>query len=122
MEITGLMIGDWLLDSHVYAQVTSITCDGIIETTHNALSDIELVEPIPITPEILEKNGFIKDNNNMYYWNWGIIDDCVSYDKETNIFRIFHTLGHLVFVHSLSYVHQLQHALRLCGIEKDIEL
>ena len=58
----------------------------------------------------------------MYYWNWGIGNNCVSYDKETGIVRIFYVFGHIVFVLPLSYVHELQHALRLCGIEKEIEL
>ena len=60
MEAKDLMIGDWLLDGHVYAQVTSITCDGNIETTHNEHSNIELIEPIPLTSKVLEKNGFTK--------------------------------------------------------------
>ena len=85
---------------------------------------IEELAPIPLTPEILEKNGFKKDEKNeeMYYWNWSISDNCVSYDKETNVIRIFHTLGHLVFVEPLSYVHELQHALKLCGVEKELIL
>ena len=82
------------------------------------------LKPIPLTPEILEKNGFKKDEKveEMYYLNWGIGNDCVSYDKETGIVRIFHVFGHLVFVLPLSYVHELQHALRLCGIKKEIML
>lgn len=123
LNCESLMIGDWVYDGNSIAQVTSITCDGIIETTHNQSSNIELIQPIPLTVEILEKNGFVKDEkkDNMYYWNWGVIDDCISYDKETSKVRIFYVSG-LTFVKILQYVHELQHALRLCGIEKQIML
>ena len=96
--------------------------DGCLEDWHHVSTFC--LSPIPLTPEILEKNGFKKDEKleEMYYWNWGIGNNCVSYDKETGIVRIFHVFGYLVFVLPLSYVHELQHALKLCGIEKEIEL
>lgn len=58
MKANELMIGDFVLDGNIYAQVTSITCDGNIETTHNEYSNIELIEPIPLTPEVLARMGF----------------------------------------------------------------
>lgn len=83
----------------------------------------DLLRPIPLTPEILEKDGFKKDerDENFYKWNWSVIDDCISYDKETGMVRIFNTSG-LVFVKILSYLHELQHALRLCKIDKTIKI
>lgn len=85
--------------------------------------DIKDIEPIPLTVEILEKNGFKKDEKDekMYEWNWGVIYDCISYDKETGIVRIFYVSG-LAFKKILRYVHELQHALKLCEIEKEIVL
>ena len=124
----SLMIGDWILDGHVYAQVTSITCDGIIETTHNEFSNIELVEPIPLTPEILEKNGWVyNDEDEKFFpqtWVGGGLmlqgaDDCgycivvtSDYDDEDTNDTPF-----IIF-----YVHELQHALRLRRIKKEITL
>ena len=124
MRVEELMIEDWIYDGNSIAQVTGITCDGIIETTHNQSSNIELIKPIPLIVEILEKNGFKKDekDKNMYYWNWSICNNCISYDKETGKIRIFHSLGNLVFVLPLRYIHELQHALKLCEIEKKIIL
>ena len=109
LRILDLMIGDWVLDGNVYAQVTSITCDGNIETTHNEHSNIELVEPIPISPEILEKNGFVA---NRHVYPYPFKEPWVYIDSKS------------VFVEHLPcvFVHQLQHALRLCGIEKEIIL
>lgn len=85
--------------------------------------DVKDIEPILLTPEILEKNGFEVDekDKNMLKWRWSVIDDCISYDKSTGIVRIFYPSG-LVFVKILEFVHELQHALRLCGITKNIIL
>ena len=115
LNCNSLMIGDWIRDGHVYAQVTSITCDGIIETTHSALSNIELVEPIPLTTEILEKNGFTKELENGSHYRFTLIDEHI---KISILYArsVFQWLGPLDF----KYVHELQHALRLCGIRKEI--
>ena len=127
LNCKSLMIGDWV----VYTEFGKNDIDKIetLEPRRVWLSHgktyvpIEYIEPIPLTTEILEKNGFVKDENddNMYYWNWSVIDDCMSYDKETSKVRIFYVSG-LVFVKILLYVHELQHALRLCEIKKEIVL
>ena len=124
MKANELMVGDYIRT--IYSQKIAIVREikqSCIYTEDNGYEYNE-IEPIPITTEILEKNGFKKDGyyEEMYYWNWGIGNSSVSYDKETGIVRIFHALGHLVFVLPLSYTHELQHALKLCGIEKTIEL
>ena len=75
----------------------------------------DYLEPIPLTPEILEKNGFNYDEDRKAYL-MGVIFQ-VKPEK----------YGLFSFVicgcpYSLNSVHQLQHALKLCGIEKEIEL
>ena len=133
MKANELMIGDWVLDGNVYVQVTSITCDGNVETTHNEHSNIELIEPIPLTKEILEKNGFVA-NKHVYpypYYEYINEEDKVKvgfafpqgnrtsykepwvYIDSENVF-----IEHLPCV----FVHQLQQILRFCGIEKEIIL
>ena len=70
MKVSDLMIGDWIGDGYKKAQVTSITCDGIVETT-SGISNIEVVDPIPLTEEILVKNDFDRqyyDDGNSYWW------------------------------------------------------
>ena len=129
MKTNELMIGDWVLDGNVYAQVTSITCDGNVETTHNEYSNIELIEPIQLTPEILEKNWFrkisegrflLEDSEDLYWVKF--------YPKDTN-----YTCGAYDYIDlesgcisiremPIEFVHDLQHAMRICGIEKEIEL
>ena len=137
MKTTELMVKDWVLHEGEPYQIRQLGIYGVDRDGEDypavcvgkpkgvgLIVDRNEIEPIPLTPEILEKNGFKKDEKleEMYYWNWGIGNNCVSYDKETGIVRIFHVFGHLVFVLPLSYVHELQHALRLCGIEKEIIL
>ena len=122
MEAKDLMIGDWVMDGDVAARVTSLTCDGIIETTHR-ISNIEVVEPVMLTPKILEKNKFIQV---ILYSNLFVFDskpgEVVYYEYGPNfgltIDNKFATIQDL----KIEYVHELQHALRLCGIEKEIIL
>lgn len=73
---------------------------------------------IPITKEILEKNGFenYKTIGSLSYYK----------NKDNNLKFEFYgkTLedyaGNRII--ELGYVHELQHALKLCGIDKTIEL
>ena len=131
MKPEELQIGDWVDFYHPHEpekgivtrhRVTEIYECGLvgIDNHFNPVHASHL-EPIKITPEILELNGFKKDERNekMYTWNWGVIDDCISYDKETGIVRIFYVSG-LAFKKILMYVHQLQQAMRLCEINKEI--
>ena len=89
------------------------------------------VEPIPLTPEILEKNGFVA-NKRVYPYPY------YEYTNEEDKLKVGFTFPHgnrtsykdpwvyidseNVFVEHLPcvFVHQLQHAFRLCGIEKEI--
>ena len=117
-----LMIGDWVLDGTQDAQVTGITCDGIIETTANDNSNIELLKPIPITSEILEKNGFWYETNVGYVledYEYEIIYD--SWEHELRVLKNREQILKIDFFDKMS-VHELQHALKLCGISKNIEL
>lgn len=83
------------------------------------------IEPIPITPEILEKNGFVrseKSSKKPYQ-----IRNCSTYisviSGRVNA-RLIRGNGEPMNAVQVNcrYVHELQHALRLCGIEKEIVL
>lgn len=136
MKATELMIGD----------IVSVTPSGMPiriaaihrkKVAYHACNDsfswvrIGLLQPIPLTPEILEKNGFVKYNEvsdtppydqdeegNMYYsfkgehkfWGWW---------QPNSVYLI--PVNAMIDL-EIKYVHQLQHALRLCGIDKEIEL
>jgi hypothetical protein len=93
--------------------------------------DAEKLSPIPLTPEILEKNGMHlynrKTNRLMERCNHS---DCFKEDENftvelslDNDGKIRWTInGDEYTIMPLDYVHQLQHALRLCGIKKEITL
>ena len=119
IDIKDLQIGDWVMDGKEPAQVTILTCDGIIETT-SRVSNIEVIEPISITPEILDKNGFEK--RKMYYVRADDGFELWYYPHLSNLRYEFQ--GKLVAKSpdGMNYVHQLQHFLHLCGINKTIKL
>lgn len=135
MKPNELMIGDlvnFLIDieggdtendpqNEVYQpmQVDSISSlDRVSSAFYGVTNDAAQLRPIPLTAEILEKNGFRKGN---YIEVVGGLDTYYL-GEEIGSFRI-HRLqnGYYQFgLAKIKYVHQLQHALRLCNIEKEI--
>lgn len=115
MKANELMIGDWYkwyADGYYYNyQVTK-------ETFGNDEDTIANFEPIPLTPEILEKNGFEKllDDDGIHY-RFVLIEGHTKFALKYAR-SVFQWLNPIDF----KYVHELQHALKLCGIEKEIEL
>ena len=83
----------------------------------------EFIEPIPLTPEILEKNGFVYKEEER-----GMLGILIAphYMREDVPFEIFCDGEPFAIWFqdpvNIKYVHEIQHALRLCGITKDIEL
>lgn len=124
MKASELMIGDWVMDGDVAARVTSLTCDGIIETTLR-ISNVEVVELIPLTAEILEKNfqELLPGINLMYQLKGPY---CVMNEDENQwVFGLVKNDGENSGRYPLvkiAFIHELQHALRMCGIDKTIEL
>ena len=135
MKANELMIGDWVFVPHNgrathYGRVCGIYDSGAVSNTLEKISGLtkaSSLKPIPLTPEILEKNGFEKSDcwcSFGCYYNRKIDD----WKIEIYIGRIetFVKIDKGVFPHinntDCHFLHQLQHALRLCGIEKDIEL
>lgn len=83
----------------------------------------ENTSPIPLTPEILEKNGFVR-NGKYNEWNIGNWDAIpfigISLERQSMRIKNF---GSDIFIEGKKvYVHQLQHCLRLVKIDKEIKL
>ena len=116
MKVNELMVGDLVYVHEPECKGHRI--DAIDELDGQVGADGEVydecdIRPIPFTEEILVKNGWRKESITIDgdYANWhGEIPICQEED-EFNYERI-----------ELTYVHQLQHLLRLCDIEKEIEL
>lgn len=135
IKAKDLMIGDWVKSRGKIEQVTSVY-DGYICTDSFEDSHDYYFDPIPLTPEILEKNGFEKVPQekcvNPFYWRFDKIEDgeynysVVAY--KTPFRGFFFEIKNncdcepIVFTKQMEPVHELQHALRLCGIKKEIEL
>lgn len=113
MNVGELMIGDWVTLSinNKYYKVSSLTSDVELEGDrfifHSLLDDIA---PIPLTAEILEKN-------------FPTVEDGVTWSEtaDNDLFNI--RVEYDKYVEGIfKYVHELQHALQLCNIDKEIEL
>lgn len=114
-----LSIGDWVnvlnyhWDGSTYTgQVKGITKKHgtyYLQFSSALSAEIDRCEPIPITPEILEKNG-IRYQFGYPWWQ--------AAGMEVGVFEIHITEKCTML---LKYVHQLQHAFKLCGINKNIE-
>ena len=122
-----LMIGDWVLINGTPRKIQAV--DGVDD---EIMADDELytlaedrchsedrVEGIPITPEILEKNGF---RQGCYVGGFYSPDCPFRVFTKTGGTCGFTTLFDDEIHFSCMFVHKLQHALRLCGIEKEITL
>lgn len=154
MKANELMIGDWVMCYSMLHKITSVGTN-VAEIydwqTSPRYVDTEQLQPIPLTAEILEKNGWIKTHNRSsigYYTHPDIPYLELDYHSVLSTWETykFYSLqayryygeykmyfpdvrtvetDEEIFIpinEHLYYVHELQHALRLCGIEKDIEL
>ena len=124
MKLNELMIGDWVYRPYCYDQVKEIRHTGIIGIDNiRGLIIFSELEPIPLTPEILEKNGFkYKEGETGMYG----VTTAPHYICDGVPFEVFCDGEPFAIWFkepvNIKFVHQLQHVLRLCGISKEIEL
>lgn len=82
--------------------------------------------PIQLTPEILEKNKFINHHGEYYCTvekqlaGDGFELMTITYIESKNRIQILTSTSNIETV--CKHVHELQHLIRFCGIEKTIEL
>lgn len=119
MKANELMIGDWVGrvfdDKRIdYRQVDWIRT-GEIGMRYQKVWAIGCIEPIPLTPEILEKNGFIKVNSQRYDYGYPDTDCYVKVNPKKNMIHVNGRNANSN-LYSHSFVHELQRALRCCGL------
>lgn len=133
MKTIELMIGDWVMlnpDLKEYYDFAGNPCqviglndgEGAIKIDYDNgkyfWTDAEDdIEPILLTPEILEKNGFTRYGQvfaNLQQWvgEFG--------DKRKSLFQDVLTGEWEINDVWIDYVHELQHALKLCRIDKEL--
>lgn len=130
LNVNELMIGDWVLVNGNPMQIQAINdIDGEIMAgdelyclVEDRVHSEDKIEPIPLTAEILEKNGFELVRNvpcpNKNVWSFDTFSIYEHHDKRRYPY-FWIPLGDNA---DIKYVHELQHALRLCGIDKTIEI
>lgn len=150
MKVEDLMVGDWVhLISTIHnvsfpdngviqdeGYTTIRTPIKITTVSENCVSyysnklevyitvSSEEIEPIPLTPEILKKNDILYEKQSFYY----VIKDDKNLECTYYIQRVQEdwAIGVDIGAYDCSvfarieYVHELQHALKLCGINKEM--
>lgn len=131
MKANELMIGDWVklmnpkgecidyvkIDANLFGIFLRDGEEGFVR-----------FEPIPLTPEILEKNGFEKICLKFGQVIYSLADDYYDLEAEEitdSIWRIeyFNVEASFPSCRELvSFVHEIQHFLNSHKIEKEIEL
>lgn len=131
MEASELMHGDWIRRRWIAKpsgtevvkdfQVDQLrrlhTTDEVlyVYSKNGNMGRVDQMEPIPLTEEILEKNGF--------EWSRGAFPEDEHYLLEiTRCSRgIMWTINGAEYdILPLLYVHELQHTLKICRIKKKI--
>ena len=122
MKPEELFIGAWVYNAHHKKNIQITPYDffthrhdenGVQHLKHHSIPRTgNDLYPIPLTPEILEKNGW-RYNDMPFVQGWE------QYGLTIVNNRIF--CGKNVSM-KVEYVHELQLVLRLCGIDKEIVL
>jgi hypothetical protein len=144
MRIDDLMVGDWVICTYpsINKPVKVVEIKTVSDKELKAVINndgIRLVfrgtyiDPIPLTPEILEKNVFKKLDFSHFQigdrrlvldadgrwdgplsWHWVVTEMSTNAKGQPVVLDYY--------VATINYVHELQHALRLCGITKEIQI
>ena len=89
--------------------------DGVIAFADN-------LTPIPITAETLEKNGFVRSTSQFIVYHTDKV--WISYDKPSETWSVTMYINDVTSnLHAnILHIHQFQHAMRLAGVDKEINL
>lgn len=120
MKPEELMIGDWY---YWEAEGKKYPLQVTKETFALADEDIANFQPIPITPEILEKNGFFYNEQQGVYHRIPADGYAIEQDEEDKemfyfelyVYNPWNDYGWHCFA-PMRYVHQLQHLVKSIDI------
>ena len=143
LKVTDLMVGDWVICYHPsrlksFEKVSVGLLHTMQEQEYGHIKEdsplFRIVDPIPLTPEILEKNGFNEPPLEIQKRVRFVVlceEYQIKYSFNSYWFSIYknaaaHAIGYPTFIcafqERIKYVHELQHALRLCKVDKEIVL
>lgn len=128
MKATDLMVGDLVMvhPSGMLIKVAAVhnkkvayhACPNKLEWVRR-----DLLKPVPLTAEILEKNGFNQDKYGQFILNEDTGESehylCIvpSYDEG----KYWWTVNSEPIA-KINHLHELQHIFRLCKIDKEIKI
>ena len=138
MKLTDLSIGDLILINNTPHKIQAIDSidaeiladDELYYVGEDRCHSEDKIEGIPITPEILEKNGFYDRNTQWYYKRFGsyvCFDIAISLVyREIEVSKVCgagtdceeEEYGSAIAFGNDICVHTLQHTLRLCGLNE----
>lgn len=116
------MIGDWVSVLGIPMRIAehgTVRAGLLDENEEMSYNSYAIIEPIPLTAEILKKNKY--DYNDSLH-EWATDSFCIEFghvlpnEEQPDHFFIWVSDCEV----ELKYVHELQHALRLCGITHEI--
>lgn len=123
IKISDLSVGDLIHHDFYEVDMRVVNINGeakriIAESSsgHGVTCHLDHFSPIPITPEILEANGWKRNEEDEYMEYYGDPTCSITHTKGTHHYRLEAPEVSVVCY----YVHQLQHALRLAGVDKEI--
>ena len=140
MKANELMVRDWVClpsimsDDKYPVQVLEIQDDCIKYYCggKKMMVRFKYIEPVPITLEILEKNGFkpyIPEGHLETVYACQDVSKAVANElyalwpyQDGSFYLLLRVNGKDMVRMDVHYIHQLQHALGLCEIDKNIEL
>ena len=140
MNVNELMIGDYIRQKHsnLVLKVSAITppyvqCEGESGQFHE-----DTIEPIPLSVELLESNGFKLVGDHTSHWQIcgdgyddiqisGVPDPKHHVTLTLNAHKDSTTgtgygFYRMIYDMPIRYVHELQHIMRICKIGKEIVL
>ena len=137
LNISDLSVGDWIHHDFYEVDMRVVAIYGNNERViaesrsgHGFTCHLSHFTPIPITPERLEKNGWSSDGMyaflridehrhlEYYYHEHRLRKYYCGVDEWQNHAKV----NDITFAVHCYSVHQLQHALRLAGVDKEINL
>lgn len=128
MKAEELMIGDWVkckdpkCEGH---QIDLIDLGNEEVGLDGEIYNFEDIYPIPLTPEILKKSNILYEKSSYHY----VIDknkdlECIYYitqaSQEDWVVGVDTGAYECPVFATIKYVHEIQHVLRLCKIDKKI--
>lgn len=130
--------GDWVRyignNSLKYVQIWQVRENFLFLESGYGIVDFSEVEPIPLTPEILEKSGWKNDGIGYDYQLKDKLYLLVEYkDKKHKVIYSVEVYNNVspasydvgqddFYLMTISYVHELQHLLFGLGLDSDFKL